>query len=261
MDSGNAERQTAEKFVCENERSEAFITAGNLPEAARILVDIVQDDPLNWRAFNNLGIISWARKKWLDAYVMFRKAVELRANYTDALINFFDVSLKLKKAHEVLPYFERALALDGSIEEIKLIRDRLVNLGEAIYLSNRALEIGTYSPLIEEADAELEAGRLVNAMSLYLKANDGEGPSASAYCGLGMVSFYQRRYGDAYALFVESIKLNPCDTDTFLNLLDAARECEKTAEAKKIFEVCRKEFPSLEAIAREFDATRCNTPC
>jgi tetratricopeptide (TPR) repeat protein len=242
-----------EKFVEENQQAEAHISAGRFPEAADILVRIIDRDGGNWRAYNNLGIISWSKKNWQDAYVMFRKAASLHPGYADALVNLFDASLKLKRVNEVLPLFEQALAASPSLEEIKVIRDSIVNLGDDIYFSNRALEIGPYSPAIEEADRELEAGNLFKAMELYLKANDTEGPSAAAFSGLGIISFYQQRYSDAFVLLVESIKLNPSNPETFLNLLDAAKECGKIPEAKEVFATCRKEFPALEEIAAEFE--------
>jgi tetratricopeptide (TPR) repeat protein len=253
MGSGGPEHLTQERSAEENSRAEELIGAGNIPEAADILVRIIDSDSGNWRAYNNLGVISWSKKNWEDAYVLFRKAVSTNPLYADALVNLFDAALKLKRVREIHPLFENALAADTSLEEIKIIRDSIVNLGEEIYRSNRALEIGTYSPLVEKADAELEAGNLFTAMELYLKANDTEGPSAEAYSGLGIISFYQQRYLDAYTLFVESIKLNPANPETFLNLLDAAKACDKMPNAKEIFAVCRKEYPALEGIAGEFE--------
>lgn len=250
---GNAEPLSEENFTAENMRAEDAITANDLPRAADILVRIIEKDPMNWRAFNNLGMISWSQTKWMDAYVMFCKSVALRPGYADALVNLFDASLKLRKVKNALPYFEKALASDPMLDEIRIIRDSIVELGDEIYLSNRALSIGQYSPIIEEADKQLEAGNIFKAMELYLKANDEEGKSAAAYGGLGVISFYQQRYEDAYRLFVESIKLNPTDTETFLNLLDAAKIIGRKAEAKELYLLFRKDYGNLESIAKDFD--------
>jgi tetratricopeptide (TPR) repeat protein len=250
---GNSEHPSEEKFTLENAQAEDAITANNLPKAADILVRIIENDPMNGRAFNNLGMISWAQKKWMDAYVMFCKSVSLRPDYADALVNLFDASLKLKKAKNALPYLEKALALNPGLDEVKLLRDSIVEMGDDLYFSNRALSIGTYSPIIEEAEKQLEAGNLFKAMELYLKSNDEEGKSAAAYSGLGVISFYQQRYEDAYRLFVESLKLNPSDSETFLNLLDAAKIIGKNAEAKELFQICRKDYENLDSIAENFE--------
>jgi len=253
MAGGIQDTALPERFTAENTEAEDHISSGDLSGAADILVRIIEKDPVNWRAFNNLGIISWTQEKWMDAYVMFCKSVSLNATYADALVNLFDAGLKLRKVKNVLPYFDQALAADNTLEEIKIIRDSAVNLGDDIYLSARAVSIGTWSATTEAAEKELEAGNLFKAMELFLKSNDEEGPSAPAYNGLGIISFYQQRYEDAYKLFLESIKLNPGDGETLLNLLDAARIIGRLKEAKDVFAVCRKEYPGLEAIEAEFE--------
>jgi tetratricopeptide (TPR) repeat protein len=234
-----------ERFKEENMLAEEAITAGKLSEAAAILVKIVEIDPENWRAFNNMGILSWSQKSWDDAYTMFRKSVALRPDYADALVNLFDAALKLKKISEVAACFEQACSINPEMEEITVLRNSIREQGEEIYHTKRALSIGIYNPAIEAAKKELDSGNLFAAMDIFLKVNDREGPSAEAYCGLGIISFYQERYEDAVVLFIESIKLNPMDTDTYLNLFDAAKVCDKLHEAQVIFDTYRKEFSEL----------------
>jgi len=243
-----------EQFKEENIRAEEAITSRNFPEAARLLVGVVEKDPANWRAFNNMGILCWAQKNWNDAYAMFLKSATLHPAYADALVNLFDAALKLKKINDIFPYLQKACDLDGDLEEIAILRDSIKEQGDGIYTSKRALAIGIYSPRIEDARKELDAGDLNRAMELFLRANDEEGPSAEAFCGLGIISFHQQRFDDAFVLFFESIKLNPTDPDTYLNLIDAARACNKTADAKAIFDTYRKEFTELEAIDDQFAA-------
>jgi tetratricopeptide (TPR) repeat protein len=243
-----------EQFKVENDNAEAAITAREYSEAARILVAIVDQDPSNHRAFNNMGILCWARKNWDDAYNLFLKAISLRPDYTDALVNAFDAALKLKKINDILPCLEHACSIDPSLEEIAILRDSIREQGDGIYSSRRALAIGIYSPLIEEARHKLEAGMMDQAMELFLRANDEEGPSADSFCGLGIISYHQERYGDAFVLFTESVKLNPTDTDTFLNLADAAKACGRTADAKVVFSTYRKDFPDLNVLDDTFSA-------
>jgi tetratricopeptide (TPR) repeat protein len=246
---------TEERFVEENIQAEKAITSADFPEAARILVDIVDQDPTNWRAYNNLGILSWARECWKDAYIMFMKAIFLRPDYVDALINLFDASLKLRSVKEIMPLFEKALSIKPDNDELRVIYDTVKKNGDDIYVSQRALAIGMYSPLIEQANKALQSGDMQKALDLYLKSNDEEGESAEAFCGLGIISFHQERFRDAFMLFVESIKLNPMDTDTFLNLFDAAKKCGLASTALEIYNAYRKEFPVLETISDTFEGT------
>ena len=101
-----------ERFKEENIKAEEAIASQNLTEAARLLVTVVEKDPENSRAFNNMGIICWTQKKWDDAYSMFLKSVSLRPDYCDALVNLFDAALKLRRINETASYFEKACLLN-----------------------------------------------------------------------------------------------------------------------------------------------------
>ena len=241
-----------DRFKEENSRAEEAITSGNLSEAAAILVAIVEKDPENPRAFNNMGILSWSQNAWNDAYTMFRKAVTLRPAYTDALVNLFDAALKLRKIREISQLFEDAYAISPEIEEIAVLRESINEQGDEIYRSRRAFAVGVYNPVLEEAKKELESGNLYKAMELFLQVNDKEGPNPEAFCGLGIISYYQERYNDAFVLFSESLKLNPTDQETFLNLLDAARACDRLKDAQDLFAAFRNEFNELAVLDEHF---------
>jgi tetratricopeptide (TPR) repeat protein len=247
------ESQLVDRYVDENMQAEASIENGNDSDAARILLAIIDKDPENARAYNNMGILSWKRKSWNDAFTMFNKAVSITPDFQDALINLFDAALKLKKIKEIESLFEKAVTINPTLDDTKTIYDSIKTLGDEIYKTKRALSIGFYSPYIETAEKELENGNFTGAMQNFIKANDIEGPNSSSYCGLGIISYYQGRYDDAYKLFIESIKLNPSDPDTFLNLFDAAKETGNLITARDIFNIYRKDFPSIESVAEIFD--------
>ncbi len=240
-------------YVEDNKSAEEYINRDDLPSAAKILVDIVEKDPGNWRAFNNMGIISWLKKAWKDAYLMFKRSSELNPYYTDALINLFDAALKIHRVKEILPIFKIAMEKNPGNEEIQIIVEAIETQDEDIYKSERALTIGTYNPNIEEANKLLEEGQLNSAMAKYIEINDKEGPNADAFCGLGIISYYQKRFKDAFTLFYESIKLNPTNTDIYLNFIDAAKECGFVEDAKKVYELYCKEFPAQKKIEDEFE--------
>jgi tetratricopeptide (TPR) repeat protein len=244
---------SGEPFAEENSRAESLIAAGDLPAAAKLLVEIVELDPENYRLYNNFGIIAWMRKAWEDAFSMFKRSIEIKPDYTDGLLNLFDAALKLRRVADIMPFFEKARTLAPHDEEIKIIRESIVQQGDEIYRSERALRIGTFDPDIEEAQALLEEGKLRQAMAKYLKINDEKGPSSPVFSGLGIISYYQERYNDAFTLFVESIKQNPTSKENFLNLLDAANACGRLDDAKRLFAVYLENFPFLKEIAKNFE--------
>jgi tetratricopeptide (TPR) repeat protein len=241
-----------ELFTEENTRAEGLIAAGDLPAAAKLLVEIIELDPDNYRTYNNFGIIAWMRKAWEDAFGMFKKAIEIKPDYSDGLINLFDAALKLHRVAEIQSFFKKARSIHPHDEEIKIIHESIIKEGDNIYSSERGLRIGTFDPDIEEAQALLEEGKLHQAMAKYLKINDEKGHSASVFSGLGIISYYQQRYSDAFALFAEAIKLNPTSKENFLNLLDAANACGKSEDAKRLFAVYLKNFPFLKEIEKDF---------
>ncbi|MBN1757019.1 MAG: hypothetical protein JW863_01805 [Chitinispirillaceae bacterium] len=241
-----------DRFKEENIKAEEAIANGNLSEAAAILVTIVEKNPENWRAFNNMGILSWSQNAWNDAYTMFRKSVSLRPDYTDALVNLFDAALKLRKIHEVSGIFEDSYTKNPEIEEIAILHECIRDQGDEIYHSRRAFAVGIYNPVLEEAKKELDSGNLYKAMDLFLQVNDKEGPNPEAFCGLGIISYYQERFDDAFVLFSESLKLNPTDKETFLNLLDAAKACNRLVDAQNFFTAFRNEFEELAVLNEHF---------
>ncbi|MFP4417059.1 MAG: tetratricopeptide repeat protein [Fibrobacterota bacterium] len=247
------ESQGQERFAKENSEAEEFITNGDLPSAARILVKVVEQDSQNWRAYNDMGIISWMQKAWEDAWSMFKMACSIKPDYSDALVNFFDAGLKLRRIEQVLPFLQKALAANPELEEIRILAESIESQGEEIYSSERAMKVGVYNPRIEKANGLLEEGKLNEAMAEFLAINDTEGPSAETFNGLGIISYYQQRYKDAFSLFFESIKLNPTNKDAYLNLLDAARQTGNVEDAKKIYDLYAQEFPALKEIEEEFE--------
>lgn len=240
-------------YVDENIAAEKFIEQDDLPNAARILVDIVEKDINNYRAFNNIGIISWKQEEWEAAYDSFLQSVKINPIYNDGIINLYDAALKLKRAHLILPFLQRGIEQKPDDEEIRILAESIENQGDDVYLSERALNIGFYNPKVDEANLLVENGELNKAMELFMEINDQEGPNADVFSGLGVISYYQKRYEDAFSLFLESIKLNPLSADCFLNLMDASLECNLEDEAWRLFNACAEEFPVLMQIKPQLE--------
>ncbi len=232
-------------FVYENDRAENFILDDNLPESASILLEIIDRSPRNSRAFNNLGVIAWKQDNWYDAFGLFKHALELQPDYADAASNLFDLALKTRRIEEVRDLLLQAAALLPSNEELEDIALGLHEEGDNIYFCGRALQQGYYHPDLAEADALVLDGKLVEASALYFKVLDEQGDLAEVYNGLGVINFYEKRYSDAFALFTEALKRNPCNKDMFMNLFDAAHETDQVKHAVDIYYTCRKEYPQL----------------
>ncbi len=237
--------QDESTLIVENMKAEKEIEDGRLPEAAAILVSIVESDPENWRAYNNLGIIAWKQEDWADAFTLFRTSCELYAGDADAISNLFDAALKLRKLDEVEYMLREAVVAQPYNEEVKEIVEAIDEDGENIYYCERSLEEGFFHPDLAEADELVKEHRLNEALIKYIDFIEGNQPAAEAYNGIGVISYYQGRYDDAYKMLLESIKINPINKDTILNFFDAARMCGKVDKAYDVFKTCRENYPKL----------------
>jgi tetratricopeptide (TPR) repeat protein len=238
------------------ERAESLIISEDYPEAASILLTILDEDPKNCKAYNNLGIISWNQKNWSDAHSLFKHAVDCDNTNGDAIVNLFDASLKLHKIEDDKEIFLNAPNTVDNDDEVNEIAKGIIDEGDDIYFCMRALAEGAYYPEIEEANALVQDEKLNEAMLMFLDFIESNGPTAEAFNGLGVISYYQDRHEDAFTMFFESLKLNPINRDTFLNFFDVAKICNKLDKAFEIFKVYRETYPHLELLEKEVEAYR-----
>lgn len=232
-------------YVQENERAEELIMGDQLPEAAGVLVNIIDNDPGNSRAFNNLGVIAWRMENWYDAFGLFKEALQKKPDYADAAANLFDLALKTRQIDLVRDMLILASELLPYDEELEDIAQGLREDGDDIYYCGRAMQQGYYHPDIEHANSLVEAGELAEATLAYLKIMDEQGELAEVYNGLGVISFHEKRYEDAFHLFLEAIKQNPINRDMFFNFFDAAKALGAEDSAIEVYYTCKKEYPQL----------------
>lgn len=235
-------------YTEKNIQAEQFLTNDQLPEAASVLVEIVDNDPENARAFNNLGIVAWKQENWYDAFGLFKHSLELQPDYLDAAANLFDLALKTRRIDEVRGMLLKASELNPGDEEFDDIALGLQEDGDDIYYCGRCMQQGFYHPELVKADALVVEKKLPEATALYLKVMDEQGDLAEVYNGLGVVAFYQNNLKDAFSLFLEAIKQNPINRDMFMNFFDVSKELGYEDDAAKVFYTCKKEYPQLEEI-------------
>jgi tetratricopeptide (TPR) repeat protein len=243
-------------FEIENSEAEEYISQDMLPEAANILLNIIDNDSENFRAFNNLGMIAWKDQSWYDAYALFKNSVEINPAYADAVVNLFDAALKIGKIDEVKDYLVNAAKLIPEDDEVVDISRGIIEDGDDIYFCIRALSEGFYHPDIDKADKAVQAGNLNEAIIMYVDYIEKEGEAAEAYNGLGVISFYQDRAEDAFLMFFESLKLNPINKDTFLNFFDAAALTNRVEEALKVYDIYLESYPHLSILEDEVEEFR-----
>jgi tetratricopeptide (TPR) repeat protein len=235
-------------YIEENELAEEHIINGRLPEAAGVLVNIIDRSSENSRAFNNLGVIAWKQQNWYDAFGLFKHALELAPSYADAASNLFDLALKTHRIDEVRDILIKASELLPDDEELEDIALGLREDGDEIYYCGRAMQQGYFHPDIALADALVIEGELDKATLLYLKVMDEQGELAEVYNGLAVINYHRGNYDDAFQLFLETIKQNPINRDFFLNFFDCSKIVGKESIAAQVFYRCKEQYPQLEEL-------------
>jgi len=106
-------------------KGEDLIREGRLPEAQEQFLLVLQYDPENKEAHNNLGFIAFAQGYPEKALLYFRNAIAIDPLYMDALLNYCHILRSLNWLPHAVPVLKKAVALDPECAELQAL------LGEA----------------------------------------------------------------------------------------------------------------------------------
>lgn len=92
-------------------------------EASKIFIQIVESNPQSFQAFNGLGLVSWYFEKYDDAYILFRKAVEIGSENEDILLNVLDAAQITGQLDDARAMLLEALNRSPGMTKIKELLD------------------------------------------------------------------------------------------------------------------------------------------
>ncbi len=142
-------RPTSEEY---NNLGLAYESRGMINSAVEMFQLALYLDAANAEAYNNLGkIYLLFLNRNDDAINLFKRAIELRADYTDATINLAAAHIRKKRFHDAIPLLQAVIAKEPERE------DAHYNLGLAYHClgiagaAKKELEIlrGNGSPLAD----------------------------------------------------------------------------------------------------------------
>ncbi len=143
-------KSTAERAVKEAEAhrklGEAFLIEANYVAALRELTAAQKLDPDNPVVYNDMGLVYMNRDKLREALTFFRKALSLKADYSDALLNMAVTHLKLEQWGAAIEQLQR-------LESDMLYaapQNVYVNLGYAHYM------VGNYTEAYRNYDSAVQ---------------------------------------------------------------------------------------------------------
>jgi len=88
-------------------------------EASKIFIRIIESNPRSYQAFNGLGLVSWYYGKYDDAYILFRKAVEIGQENEEILLNVWDAAQVIGQLDDARKVLREALQRNPQMTRIK----------------------------------------------------------------------------------------------------------------------------------------------
>ncbi|HEV3418218.1 MAG TPA: tetratricopeptide repeat protein [Pirellulales bacterium] len=203
---------------CTVRRNEDYTTG------TAIWQDVLDKNPDNARAHNNLAVQLLDHDKIDEAMVHCRRALELEHNYADAESNLGLALAKQHKYEEALPHYRRALELKP---EHKYALDLLAaalteqgNFTEAIDLYDRLLRIDPDNAKthFDLANSLRKSGQPEAAIEHFKIALAAEPDYPEAHNNLAGVLARQGKLDEAIIHFNKTLELKPDHADAHYNL-------------------------------------------
>jgi len=189
--------------------------AGELEEAQRLYRDILDVDPRQALAQNNLGVLLKTMGKPAEAEARYRQAIKINPNYSDAHGNLGNLLLATGRIAEAESSFRHGLRLnpESSVAHYNLGNAYLTTqrLDDAQACFRKAIMLrpdhaGAYTDL---GNTLKGMGRLWEAERVHLQALALNPRSPQAHNNLGSVLADQGRLAEAVASFQTAIDLKP----------------------------------------------------
>jgi Flp pilus assembly protein TadD len=173
------------------------IAAGDLPRAETALNTVLSAAPDDFRALNLLGIVRAQQGRESDAEKLFKRALELKADFASAHVSLGMLYVQMSKPDDAIPQFEEALRIDSARS------DALSAL---------------VSVLREQARSAVARNDPEKALSCLLQARKLTPKDPSVLYDFGMVALRMALFPDAAAAFTEALEVKKDDSNTLYAL-------------------------------------------
>lgn len=153
------------------------------------LSELIAKEPNNHEAYNQLGIL-YVNKDTKKAYRCFKRAVELKPDYSLALYNLANIYKTLNQSRAAIGHYQRALKLDPSLHQAYF------NIGVIL----------------------LERGLFEDASCYFREALKVNPNYHQALTNLGVCLYHTTKVYEAIDYYKRAIELNPNNADAHFNL-------------------------------------------
>jgi predicted O-linked N-acetylglucosamine transferase (SPINDLY family) len=218
--------------------------AGRLDLAGEIYRRILQAEPDQAEAHNNLGVVLHAQGSLDEATACYRRAIAARPDLVEAHNNLANALQEQGERDAAIVEYRRAIDLRPDYPEAHnnlgaVLRARGF-LDEALTCSRRAVELrpGMAEAHSNLADTLRDLGRTREAIACYQQALQLKPGLPAIHVNLGMALHDLGRLDDAAASYCRAIRLQPDNSQAHSNLgivlkeqgeLDVAAACYEEA--------------------------------
>ena len=175
--------------------------SGKLDEAAAAYRQVLETDPKDGDALNNLGIILAQKGDFSAASECLARALEVRPDSSETLGNLANLYVKLGKIDEAADAYRKALDRNpqnvDALNNLGLLYEKQNRHAEAAYYWERQYELNPKS-----ADAMAGLARNRRASGLDKQAME-------LYWSAGTARFNRQEYADALSCYMEAMTLDP----------------------------------------------------
>ena len=224
-----------------NQALQLAITAdkeNSLQEAEKLYRFILEAQPTNLYANNNLGVLMFKLGKLEESEKSYRKTIELKPDYAEAHYNLGNTLYTLNRLEESVTSFKKTIELKPDYAEAHNNLSnpllKLNKLDEAEASVKKAIEL---NPDYIDAYYNLgiicyELGKFVEAEISYRKIIKFKPDYAKVYYNLGAILYERGNLNEAEISYKKIIKLEPKSFEAYKNLGNVLRELARFEEAE-----------------------------
>ena len=92
-----------------------YLNLGNLKMASDAFVYIINLDNKNIAAYNNLGNVFKAQRKFEDAEINYKKALKINPSFTNAIVNLGNLFFEINDYQKAIENYLKALKIDNKL--------------------------------------------------------------------------------------------------------------------------------------------------
>ena len=223
-------------------QGETAESVGDNSQAETIWRKVLQVEPNNGKAYNNLGKALGRQRKLEASLAAHQKALQINPNDADAYVGIGHVLNAQGKPEKAIASYKKAIQLHSNLATAynglgNALKDQK-KLDEAIAAFQKAIQIDPKNTFIYNnlGIALYEDNKLDEAIAAFQKAIQIDPKNTFTYNNFGIALYENNKLDEAIAAFQKAIQIDPKNTFTYNNLGIALYENKKLDEAIAAFQ-------------------------